>query len=95
MTSKDAFTRYKAATGAVMDVNTGLLKLTTAQYNALQSLFFTIGGVRFVAFEASTVSCPSRCSLFICLVGRVRAHEKRSDLASLGKRQASFPSLKV
>lgn len=42
----DAFTRYQRATGAVADNNTGLLRLTTAQFANLQSLFFTINGVR-------------------------------------------------
>ncbi|KAI0094424.1 aspartic peptidase A1 [Irpex rosettiformis] len=43
----DAFNRYRSATGAVLDNNTGLLRLTTAQFANLQSLFFTIGGKAF------------------------------------------------
>ncbi|PIL25289.1 transporter [Ganoderma sinense ZZ0214-1] len=43
----DALTRYQRATGAVADRATGLLRLTTAQFANLQSLFFTIGGVTF------------------------------------------------
>jgi len=43
----NAITAYKKATGAVNDNATGLLKLTTAQFNSLQSLFFTIGGTSF------------------------------------------------
>ncbi|TCD68311.1 hypothetical protein EIP91_011170 [Steccherinum ochraceum] len=43
----DAIQRYQRATGAVLDNNTGLLRLTTAQFNSLQSLFFTIGGTSF------------------------------------------------
>ena len=46
--SNDAFQRYKSNTGAVLDQNTGLLRLTSAQFGALQSLFFHIGGVRTV-----------------------------------------------
>ncbi|KAI1788141.1 aspartic peptidase A1 [Ganoderma leucocontextum] len=43
----DAITKYQRATGAVADRTTGLLRLTTAQFANLQSLFFTIGGVTF------------------------------------------------
>ncbi|KAK7695039.1 hypothetical protein QCA50_002227 [Cerrena zonata] len=43
----DALTRYQRATGAVLDNATGLLRLTTAQFASLQSLFFTIGGTTF------------------------------------------------
>nr|WPL92273.1 aspartic protease U42611 [Ganoderma boninense] len=43
----DALTRYQRATGAVADRATGLLRLTTAQFANLQSLFFTMGGVTF------------------------------------------------
>jgi cathepsin E len=42
----DAFTKYQTATGAVPDSATGLLKITSAQFSALKSLFFTAGGVR-------------------------------------------------
>ncbi|KAH9926239.1 aspartic peptidase domain-containing protein, partial [Epithele typhae] len=45
--STDALTRYTRATGAVQDNATGLLRLTTAQFANLQSLFFTINGVNF------------------------------------------------
>lgn len=40
-----AMTKYQQYTGAVVDAN-GNLVLTTAGYNNLQSLYFTIGGVR-------------------------------------------------
>jgi cathepsin E len=43
----DAFNRYRAATGAVLDSTTGLLRITPAQYSNLKSLFFTIGGTTF------------------------------------------------
>ena len=35
------------ATGAVLDNTTGLLRLTTAKFNKLSSLFFKINGVSF------------------------------------------------
>ncbi|EKM57087.1 uncharacterized protein PHACADRAFT_160625 [Phanerochaete carnosa HHB-10118-sp] len=40
----DAFSQYKTLTNAVADKATGLLKIAPAQYDNLQSLFFTIGG---------------------------------------------------
>ncbi|KAF8899045.1 aspartic peptidase A1 [Infundibulicybe gibba] len=43
--ASDAFQRYRDATGAVLDNTTGLLRITAAQFSALQSLFFTINGV--------------------------------------------------
>ncbi|KAI0050951.1 aspartic peptidase A1 [Auriscalpium vulgare] len=43
----DAFTRYKTATGAVLDNTTGLLRITSAQYSNLKSLFFTTGSTTF------------------------------------------------
>ncbi|KAI0773234.1 aspartic proteinase from Irpex Lacteus [Trametes elegans] len=43
----DAFQKYQNATGAVKDNVTGLLRITPAQFQNLQSLFFTIGGVVF------------------------------------------------
>ena len=39
----DAFQKYQRATGAKEDRSTGLLTLTEAQFNNLQSLFFNIG----------------------------------------------------
>jgi cathepsin E len=41
----DAYNRYVSATGAVLDSKTGLLQITSAQYDNLQSLFFNISGV--------------------------------------------------
>ena len=41
----DAFQAYQAATGAEADPNIGLLRLTPAQYENLESLFFKIGDV--------------------------------------------------
>ena len=43
----DAFDRYRAATGAVLDKHTHLLRITPTQYANLKSLFFTIGGRTF------------------------------------------------
>ncbi|TFK35979.1 aspartic protease [Crucibulum laeve] len=43
----DGFNRYVRATGAVNDATTGLLRLTSAQFANLQSLFFTTNGVAF------------------------------------------------
>ena len=45
----DVFKKYKDATGAVDDEDTGLLKVTQAQYKKMKSLIFTIGGVCAVA----------------------------------------------
>ncbi|KAJ7816831.1 aspartic peptidase A1 [Mycena leptocephala] len=41
----DGFTAYTTATGAVADIETGLLRITAAQFGSLQSLFFTMSGV--------------------------------------------------
>jgi len=43
----DAFQAYQQATGATMDQTTGLLTVTEAQFENLQSLFFNIGGTTF------------------------------------------------
>ncbi|KAL0951624.1 hypothetical protein HGRIS_008305 [Hohenbuehelia grisea] len=43
----DAIAAYQRATGAVADNATGLLRLTTTQFNNLQSLFFTTNGVTY------------------------------------------------
>ena len=40
----DAYNRYVDATGAVVDQDTGLLSITSAQYANLQSLFFVASG---------------------------------------------------
>ncbi|KAJ3856526.1 family A1 protease [Lentinula lateritia] len=41
------FNKYIKAIGATLDNETGLYKITTAQYNALENLVFTIGGTEF------------------------------------------------
>ncbi|THH08352.1 hypothetical protein EW145_g2760 [Phellinidium pouzarii] len=46
--ASNAFSAYQKATGAVADENTGLLRLTTAQFAKVESLTFTIGGTSFV-----------------------------------------------
>jgi hypothetical protein len=48
--TQDAFQTYQAATGAVLDNNTGLLTLTADQYANLSNLVFIIGGVSMIAF---------------------------------------------
>lgn len=45
--ASDAFSAYQQATGASLDESTGLLKLTSDQYDNLQSLFFEINGTTF------------------------------------------------
>jgi hypothetical protein len=52
----DAYNRYVAATGAVLDSATGLLQITSAQYANLQSLSFHINGVstRFLSYQDVT-----------------------------------------
>ncbi|EKM61755.1 uncharacterized protein PHACADRAFT_112598 [Phanerochaete carnosa HHB-10118-sp] len=45
--ASDAFATYQNLTGAVLDNTTGLLKITPAQYDNLESLFFNIGGETF------------------------------------------------
>ncbi|CCL99078.1 uncharacterized protein FIBRA_01090 [Fibroporia radiculosa] len=41
--SSSAYKAYERATGATYDENTGLLRLTTAEYDKLESLYFNIG----------------------------------------------------
>ncbi|KAI0797337.1 aspartic proteinase precursor [Irpex lacteus] len=43
----DAYNAYVNATGAVLDSTTGLLNITSAQYEKLDSLFFELGGVSY------------------------------------------------
>ncbi|KAI0064989.1 acid protease [Artomyces pyxidatus] len=43
----NAYKKYQSATGATLDRTTGLLKITSAQYSSLKSLYFTIGGTKF------------------------------------------------
>jgi hypothetical protein len=41
----DAYSAYQSATGSTMDTQTGLLRITLTQYNALENLNFNIGSV--------------------------------------------------
>ncbi|CAO3666850.1 unnamed protein product [Umbelopsis ramanniana] len=43
----DAYLAYQRATGAVLDKTTGLLTVTPAQYAAMQSIYFDIGGIKY------------------------------------------------
>ncbi|KAG6380940.1 aspartic peptidase domain-containing protein [Boletus reticuloceps] len=45
--ASNAYTKYQSATGATLDRTTGLLKLTTTQYDALQNLNFNVGSVTY------------------------------------------------
>jgi len=45
--ASNAFSKYQSATGAVADRNTGLLRVTSAQFNKLSNLNFIINGVTF------------------------------------------------
>ncbi|KAI5120042.1 hypothetical protein M0805_000292 [Coniferiporia weirii] len=47
MIASDAFSRYTSLTQATEDETTGLLKITTANYANLQSLFFNIGSTSY------------------------------------------------
>lgn len=46
-TTLDAYNQYAEATGGVLDSKTNLLRITEAQYNNLQSLYFHISGETF------------------------------------------------
>ena len=74
--SSDAFDKYKNYTGAQEDKDTGLLRITPAQYANLQSLYFVIGGVSLL-----DQSCLADC-LTSLESGEVRADEECSDLAA-------------
>lgn len=60
----DAFSRYQKATGGVNDEETGLLRLTTAQFGKLESLFFHINGETF-ELTANAQAWPVRSCLHI------------------------------
>ncbi|KAL5512902.1 hypothetical protein ACEPAH_3300 [Sanghuangporus vaninii] len=49
--ASDAFAAYQKATGAELDSTTGLLKITSAQYEKLGSLYFTFGTTSKKTFE--------------------------------------------
>ncbi|KAH9921806.1 acid protease [Fomitopsis serialis] len=52
-----AYNRYVSATGATLDDNTGLLRLSTSQYNNLKDMTFTIGGTEYT-FTANAQIWP-------------------------------------
>ncbi|KAH7926943.1 acid protease [Leucogyrophana mollusca] len=43
----DAFSQYESATGGTMDETTGLLTITSEQYDNLQTLTFNVGGTSY------------------------------------------------
>ncbi|KAG1889036.1 acid protease [Suillus fuscotomentosus] len=45
--ASDAFNIYQTATGATLDKTTGLLQISSDQYEQLSSLYFTIGGITY------------------------------------------------
>jgi len=51
----DAYNSYVSSTGAVLDKDTELLKLTPAQYENLKSLFFDIGGTTYEIIKNAQV----------------------------------------
>lgn len=54
----DALAKYQSATGAVSDNATGLLRVTAAQFAALQSLNYKIGTVGFFQYKELPYSDP-------------------------------------
>lgn len=56
-----AYNRYVSATGATLDDNTGLLRLSTSQYNNLKDMTFTIGGTEYT-FTANAQIWPRSVS---------------------------------
>ncbi|RDX48863.1 family A1 protease [Lentinus brumalis] len=55
--AEDAYNKYQTATGATVDDDTGLLKITRAQYENLHSLLFKIGSTNYV-FTANAQIWP-------------------------------------
>ena len=88
MLPTSVFKAYQKATGAVMDPfvvrlssgrtlpiclrSTQLLTVTDAQYEAMQSMFFNIGGVIHSSRSRAAIDSST---------GQVRAHQERADLA--------------
>ena len=65
--------KYQEVTGGVFDNATGLLKISTAQFHNLQSLFFQVHGTNF-ELTANAQIFPVRslaCSHEISLVSRI------------------------
>ena len=63
-TRADGFKRYQSATGAVLDTTTSLLRITSTQFDNLQSLFFTAGGATFT-LTANAQIWPRALNTFI------------------------------
>ena len=55
------YERYVKATGATLDDTTGLLRLSTADYDNLEDMTFTIGGVDYT-FTANAQIWPRSVS---------------------------------
>lgn len=45
--ASNAYTKYQSATGATLDRTTGLLRITSTQYSALQNLNFNVGSTTY------------------------------------------------
>lgn len=55
------YERYVRATGATLDDTTGLLRLSTSEYDNLEDMTFTIGGVEYT-FTANAQIWPRSVS---------------------------------
>lgn len=55
------YKRYVSATGATLDDTTGLLRLSTADFDKLDDMTFTIGGVEYT-FTANAQAWPRSVS---------------------------------
>jgi len=62
--ASDAFAKYQTATGGKLDEDTGLLRVTPAQFSKLQSLFFTIGTQTY-EFTANAQAWPRSLNTLI------------------------------
>ncbi|KAH0838084.1 aspartic proteinase [Lanmaoa asiatica] len=66
--ASNAYSAYQSATGATLDRNTGLLQLTTTQYDALQNLNFNIGSVSYpLTFQSNDHSLISHLEVSYAL----------------------------
>ena len=66
----DAYSKYKSATGGTEDSSTGLLKISSSQYNKLETLNFNIG---------DTGECYFARSVESTLNGKTTAHMSLED----------------
>lgn len=74
----ESFQRYQQETGGVFDENTGLLRITRAQFEKLHSLFYNINGVRVLSSHPGLQVSSITSSFFS---GHIRARPQRPDLA--------------